>query len=117
MITGLHVLLIYTCLYACDHCFLACSPDRTGVFTLEQLIGLIREAKKMRNIRSISFVGLKTIEPGDDPFHHGDTNITPGQMAAQAARELGMTENIICPVCRPLLRGGPAELARIYELG
>ncbi len=33
MITGLHVLLKYTC----DHCFLSCSPERTGVFTLERL--------------------------------------------------------------------------------
>jgi MoaA/NifB/PqqE/SkfB family radical SAM enzyme len=57
MITGLHILLTYTCLYSCDHCFLFCSPERTGVFTLEQLTGLIREAKKIKNIRSISFEG------------------------------------------------------------
>ena len=146
MITGLHVLLTYTCPYSCDHCFLFCSPERTGVFTLAQLTGLIEEATKMKNIQSISFeggepflyygllhegirqvtqagfdtaietncywatgvedaklwlrplqeVGLKKIEPGDDPFHHGDTNKSPGQIAAQAAKELGMTVNTIC---------------------
>ena len=56
MITGLHVLLTYTCPYACDHCFLSCSPERTG-FTLERLCQLIRQAKKIKNIRSISFEG------------------------------------------------------------
>ncbi len=41
MITGLHVLLTY----ACDHCFLSCGPERTGVFTLERLSRLIRQEK------------------------------------------------------------------------
>lgn len=57
MISGLHILLTYTCLYRCDHCFLFCSPERTGVFTLEQLTGLIHEAKKIKDIRAISFEG------------------------------------------------------------
>ncbi|MBA3008814.1 MAG: hypothetical protein FP812_01040, partial [Desulfobacula sp.] len=57
MITSLHLILTYTCPYACDHCFLFCGPERTGVFTLGQLTGLIREAKKIPRIRSISFEG------------------------------------------------------------
>lgn len=146
MITGLHVLLTYTCPFACDHCFLFCGPERTGVSTLEKLTGLVRQAKEIKTIRSISFeggepflyygllqegirqvtqagfetaietncywatgvedaklwleplqaVGLKTLEPGDDGFHHGKENITPGQMAAQAAGELGMIVKTIC---------------------
>ncbi len=70
---------------------------------------------------------MKTIEPGDDPFHHGDANITPGQMAAQAARELGITVNIICvdkPSVthrdghtrgEPLYTGGPKLRGRAVE--
>jgi MoaA/NifB/PqqE/SkfB family radical SAM enzyme len=177
MITGLHVLLTYTCSYACDHCFLFCNPERTGVFNLEQLTRLIREAKKMGNIRSISFeggepflyygllhegirqvtqagfetaietncywatgiedaklwlkplqkVGLKIIEPGDDLFHNKDTNDTPGQMATQAAHELGLTVNTICvekpSVTRrddhikgePVYAGGPKLRGRALE--
>lgn len=34
-----------------------CSPDRTGVFNLAQLTGLIDQAKKIKGIRSISFEG------------------------------------------------------------
>ena len=177
MITGLHVLLTYTCPYACDHCFLSCGPERTGVFTLERLSRLIRQAKKIRNIRSISFeggepflyygllhegirqviqagfdtaietncywatgiedaklwlkplqeVGLKVIEPGDDLFHCRDSDETPGQMAAQAAQELGMTVNTICVekpsvTCRddhikgkPVYAGGPKLRGRAVE--
>ena len=40
-------------------------------------------------LRPLQEVGLKVIEPGDDLFHSRDTNETPGQMAAQAAKELG----------------------------
>jgi len=177
MITGLHILLTYTCPYECDHCFLYCSPERTGVFNLAQLKGLIKVAKKIKNIRSISFeggepflyyallkegirlvtkagfstavetncywatgiedaklwlkplqkAGLKTIEPGDDPFHHNSDDKSPGQMAAQAAKELGMTVNTICvdkpSVSRkddhtkgePVYEGGPKLRGRAVE--
>jgi MoaA/NifB/PqqE/SkfB family radical SAM enzyme len=177
MITGLHVLLTYTCPFSCDHCFLFCGPERTGVFTLAQLKGFIREAKETGTIRSISFeggepflyygllhegirlvtqagfdtaietncywatgvedaklwlrplqeVGLKIIEPGDDSFHHGDKDKTPGQIAAQAARELGMTARTICvekPVVtrredhtrgEPVYAGGPKLRGRAVE--
>ena len=177
MITGLHILLTYTCPYSCDHCFLFCGPEREGVFNLQQLTGLILDAKKMGHIKSISFeggepflyygllhegirqvteagfdtaietncywatgvedaklwlrplqkAGLNTLEPGDDPFHHGDTDETPAQMAAQAARELGMTVNTICvekpSVSRrddhtrgePVFSGGPKLRGRAVE--
>ena len=57
MIRGLHIILTYTCPYACDHCFLFCSPERSGVFTLKQLSDLIKAARELRGIRSISFEG------------------------------------------------------------
>ncbi len=37
MLSGLHLLLTYTCLYECDHCFLYCSPRAQGTFTIAQL--------------------------------------------------------------------------------
>ena len=36
-LNGLHILLTYRCLSACDHCFVWGGPDQTGVFTLESL--------------------------------------------------------------------------------
>jgi len=37
MLSGLHLLLTYNCLYECDHCFLYCHPGAEGTFTLAQL--------------------------------------------------------------------------------
>lgn len=37
MLTGLHFLLTYKCLYECDHCFLYCGPNLEGTFTLDQI--------------------------------------------------------------------------------
>ena len=169
MITGLHIILTYTCLYACDHCFLYCGPQRSGAFTLRQLSHLIKSAREVGDIRSISFeggepflyygllceairqvtasgfetavetncywatgvedaklwlrplqkAGLKTIEPGDDLFHSGDAkDQTPGQVAARAAGELGMTVNTIC-IERPSLapQRGQANGKPVYAGG
>jgi len=70
---------------------------------------------------------LKKIEPGDDHFHHGDTKKSPGQIAAQAANELGMTVNTICiekpsiihpddhPRGEPVYAGGPKIRGRAVE--
>ena len=37
MLNGIHFLLSYMCNYECDHCFLYCSPDSKGTFTLKQI--------------------------------------------------------------------------------
>lgn len=34
MLTGIHILLTYTCTRECDHCFLHCGPKQEGTFTL-----------------------------------------------------------------------------------
>ena len=51
-LNGLHILLTYRCLSACDHCFVWGSPDQTGVFTLESLYRVLDQAQQ---VRSISF--------------------------------------------------------------
>lgn len=37
MLSGLHILLTYRCLYSCDHCFLYCGPESRGTFTRDAL--------------------------------------------------------------------------------
>ena len=37
MLTGIHFLLTYKCLYECDHCFLYCGPNLEGTFTIDQV--------------------------------------------------------------------------------
>ena len=43
-LNGLHILLTYRCLSACDPCFVWGSPDQTGVFTLKSLYRVLDQA-------------------------------------------------------------------------
>jgi len=57
MLTGVHILLTYSCTYECDHCFLHCSPDSSGTFTLMQLKTLFSEIEKLETVDSVYFEG------------------------------------------------------------
>lgn len=57
MLTGVHILLTYTCTYECDHCFLHCSPDLSGTFTLMQLKILFSEIERLETIETVYFEG------------------------------------------------------------
>ena len=57
MLTGIHILLTYQCTGECDHCFLHCSPQRKGTFTLQQLRELLREIRKIRTVDTVYFEG------------------------------------------------------------
>ena len=57
MLKGIHFLLTYTCNYTCDHCFLYCSPDSKGTFTLDQIKKVLDEAIKIKTVKWIYFEG------------------------------------------------------------
>lgn len=57
VLTGLHILLTYTCNYECDHCFVWGSPWQTGTFTLTRLDEVLRQAQEVPSIREIYFEG------------------------------------------------------------
>lgn len=57
VLTGLHILLTYTCNYECDHCFVWGSPWQTGTFTLAKLDEVLRQAQEVPSIREIYFEG------------------------------------------------------------
>ena len=57
MLTGIHFLLTYTCSYECDHCFLHCSPNAEGTFTLTQIRQILDEAEKLGSIEWIYYEG------------------------------------------------------------
>lgn len=54
---GVHVLLTYTCLYECDHCFLYCGPSAQGTFTARQLDELMDEVAKVDSVTRVYFEG------------------------------------------------------------
>jgi len=57
LLKGIHFLLTYTCNYTCDHCFLYCSPDSKGTFTLDQIKKVLDEAIKIKTVEWIYFEG------------------------------------------------------------
>lgn len=57
MLTGIHFLLTYTCIYECDHCFLYCGPNSEGTFTSSQINEVLTDAKKLGTVEWIYFEG------------------------------------------------------------
>ena len=57
MLTGIHFLLTYACNFECDHCFLYCSPNSEGTFTLKQIREILDETMKLGTIEWIYFEG------------------------------------------------------------
>ncbi|MEK7408613.1 MAG: radical SAM protein [Acidobacteriota bacterium] len=57
MLTGIHFLLTYTCIYECDHCFLHCGPQAEGTFTLEQLRAVFKQIKRIPSVEMVYFEG------------------------------------------------------------
>ena len=56
-ISGLHLLLTYKCIHACDHCFLFGGPNAKGVMTIADIREICGEAKKVRTVEWILFEG------------------------------------------------------------
>jgi len=56
-LNGIHFLLTYSCTYACDHCFLHCSPEARGTFTCEQLRRVFSEIERMDTVKTVYFEG------------------------------------------------------------
>ena len=57
MLTGIHIILTYTCVFECDHCFLHCSPYAEGVFTIDRIEETLNEAVKIKTVEWIFFEG------------------------------------------------------------
>ena len=57
VITGLHILQTYQCLFECDHCFVYSNPNAQGVMKISDIHKILKEAKKADNIEWIYFEG------------------------------------------------------------
>jgi Predicted Fe-S oxidoreductases len=57
MLTGIHFLLTYKCLYECEHCFVYGSPRAKGTFTLAKVKAVLQEARKTGTVQTVFFEG------------------------------------------------------------
>ncbi|MHA2344995.1 MAG: 4Fe-4S cluster-binding domain-containing protein [Candidatus Hodarchaeales archaeon] len=57
MVSSVHFLFTYTCLFECDHCFLYCSPSSEGTFTHKQMEEVFSDLKNIKTLSIIYFEG------------------------------------------------------------
>ncbi|MFX1376821.1 MAG: radical SAM protein [Promethearchaeota archaeon] len=86
MLKGIHFLLTYTCNYTCDHCFLYCSPNSQGTFTLKQIREVLREAKKINTVEWIYF-------EGGEPFLYYPIMVESIRLAKKEGFKVGIVTN------------------------
>lgn len=86
MLEQIHFLLTYTCNYKCDHCFLYCSPNTEGTFTLNQIQKVLNEAKKMGSVEWIYF-------EGGEPFLYYPLMLKGLQIAKALGFKTGVVTN------------------------
>lgn len=112
MLTGLHILLTYTCSYECDHCFLYCSPHAAGTFTLEQVRRVLHEARRIGSVEWIYF-------EGGEPFLFYPVLQEGVRLSREAGFEVGVVTNCYWATARedaalwlePLARSGIQDLS------
>lgn len=86
MLTGIHILLTYTCNFECDHCFLYCSPRVGGTFTLNELRQIVNEAKEIGTIEWIYF-------EGGEPFLYYPLMLKGIELSREAGFKAGVVTN------------------------
>ena len=86
IITGLHFLLTYQCIYECDHCFVWGSPLQTGVMTIEQVQSYLRQARELKSVDWIYF-------EGGEPFLYYPVLMRSVQLATSMGFHVGIVTN------------------------
>ena len=85
-ITGLHLLLSYTCTSECDHCFVWGSPETPGVMSLSQIRELLREAAIYG---AVDFIYLE----GGEPFLFYPIMVKAAEEAKKVGFKVGIVTN------------------------
>ena len=86
MLNGIHFLLTYACNYKCDHCFLYCSPNSKGTFTLEQIRKVLDEAVKIGTVEWIYY-------EGGEPFLYYPIMVEGVKLAKEKGFKVGIVTN------------------------
>jgi len=93
MLDGIHFLLTYTCNYECDHCFLYCSPNSKGTFTIAQIKNVLDEATKIGTVSSIYF-------EGGEPFLYYPLMLEGAKLANERGFKVGLVTNSYWATCK-----------------
>lgn len=86
MIDGIHFLVTYQCTFACDHCFLYCSPKAKGVFTIEKIKAILDDSLNIPTVDNVFF-------EGGEPFLYYDIMLEGIKYATQLGLSVGIVTN------------------------
>jgi hypothetical protein len=85
-LSGVHILLTYTCNYECDHCFVWGGPFKEGTLTLDQLDEILTQAAELRTVEWVYF-------EGGEPFLYQPVLVKAVETAAGAGFSVGLVSN------------------------
>jgi MoaA/NifB/PqqE/SkfB family radical SAM enzyme len=85
-LSGIHILLTYSCTSECDHCFVWGSPFQEGTFSLDQLDEILHQADELRTVEWIYF-------EGGEPFLFHPVLVKAVETAASAGFKVGLVSN------------------------
>ncbi len=85
-LTGLHLLLTYSCNFECDHCFVWGSPWQSGVLTLQQIRFVLHAAQETGTIEWIYF-------EGGEPFLYYPILLEAVKLAGEMGFKVGIVSN------------------------
>ena len=85
-LTGLHLLLTYSCNFECDHCFVWGSPWQSGVFTLQQIRFVLQAAQETGTVEWIYF-------EGGEPFLYYPILLEAVKLAGEMGFKVGIVTN------------------------
>ncbi len=86
MLTGIHLLLTYTCNFECDHCFLYSGPHAEGTFTLSQIRAVLDEARRLGTVDIVYF-------EGGEPFLYYPLMVEGMRLAREQGFQTGVVTN------------------------
>jgi organic radical activating enzyme len=86
MLTGIHLLLTYTCNFECDHCFLYSGPHAEGTFTLSQIRAVLDEARRLGTVEIFYF-------EGGEPFLYYPLMVEGMRLAREQGFQTGIVTN------------------------
>ena len=85
-LSGVHILLTYTCTSECDHCFVWGSPFQEGTLSLDRLDEILDQAEELRTVEWIYF-------EGGEPFLFYPVLVKAVETAAGAGFKVGLVSN------------------------
>ncbi len=85
-LSGVHILLTYSCTYECDHCFAWGSPFLEGTLTLDQIDEILEQAVELGSVEWIYF-------EGGEPFLYQPVLVKAVKNAADAGFKVGLVSN------------------------